>query len=257
MAFRVAKLPSLVKFNSSTSCNFLEGYEEFVRNKIATEKSEPSTKTFSPSSFRCERKQWFRLRGAVPDPVTAPDTVLEFTAEVGTARHRVIQQNLKEYLGDDWIDVAKYIAENVSKEVKCEVSGDGLETLVEFFDPPVRFAVDGIVRIDGEYYLLEIKTSNHGAFEELSDPKSIHIDQIKCYSALLGITNVLVLYEDRQYGEMKCYQVKYTSSDHLQVFNKMAKIQSMAENNLAPERLPFDDYACTNCEYRKKCKEWG
>ena len=270
MAFRTANLQALVKFNSDASRKFIQKYEGFVLRKIESEVSEPPHRTFAPSSFRCSRKQWFRLRGTQPDKVERPDVALNFSAEVGTARHKVIQQNLKEMLKDDWIEVEDYFkstglsfeyADKQSLPSKSKYiltkSDDRLETLVESTDIPVRFAVDGIIRIDGKIYLLEIKTSDHGAFAELTDPKPIHVDQVKCYCALLNLFNVLMVYEDRQYGDMKCYQVNFSSLDQIDVIEKMKDLQTMAQSNLAPERLPHGDYMCSNCEYKKKCKEWG
>ena len=258
MAFRTANLQALVKFNSDASRKFIQKYEGFVLRKIESEVSEPPHRTFAPSSFRCSRKQWFRLRGTQPDKVERPDVALNFSAEVGTARHKVIQQKLKEMLKDDWIEVEDYFkSTELPSNYILTKSDDGLETLVEFTDIPVRFAVDGIIRIDGKIYLLEIKTSDHGAFAELTDPKPIHIDQVKCYCAMLNLFNVLMVYEDRQYGDMKCYQVNFSSLDQIDVMEKMKDLQKMAQSNLAPERLPYGDYMCSNCEYKKKCKEWG
>lgn len=258
MAFRTANLQALVKFNSDASRKFIQQYEGFVLRKIESEVSEPPHRTFAPSSFRCSRKQWFRLRGTQPDKVERPDVALNFSAEVGTARHKVIQQNLKEMLKDDWIEVEDYFkSTELPSNYILTKSDDGLETLVEFTDIPVRFAVDGIIRINGKIYLLEIKTSDHGAFAELTYPKPIHIDQVKCYCAMLNLFNVLMVYEDRQYGDMKCYQVNFSSLDQIDVMEKMKDLQTMAQSNLAPERLPHGDYMCSNCEYKKKCKEWG
>lgn len=258
MAFRTANLQALVKFNSDASRKFIQQYEGFVLRKIESEVSEPPHRTFAPSSFRCSRKQWFRLRGTQPDKVERPDVALNFSAEVGTARHKVIQQNLKEMLKDDWIEVEDYFKSiELPSNYILTKSDDGLETLVEFTDIPVRFAVDGIIRIDSKIYLLEIKTSDHGAFAELTDPKPIHIDQVKCYCAMLNLFNVLMVYEDRQYGDMKCYQVNFSSLDQIDVMEKMEDLQTMAQSNIAPERLPHGDYMCSNCEYKKKCKEWG
>lgn len=258
MAFRTANLQALVKFNSDASRKFIQKYEGFVLQKIESGVSEPPHRTFAPSSFRCSRKQWFRLRGTQPDKVERPDVALNFSAEVGTARHKVIQQNLKEMLKDDWIEVEDYFKSiELPSNYILTKSDDGLETLVEFTDIPVRFAVDGIIRINGKIYLLEIKTSDHGAFTELTDPKPIHVDQVKCYCALLNLFNVLMVYEDRQYGDMKCYQVNFSSLDQIDVMEKMKDLQTMAQSNLAPERLPHGDYMCSNCEYKKKCKEWG
>lgn len=254
--FRTANLSALVKFNSAASSKFITMYEGFVQDKIRNEKSGPSSPTFAPSSFRCERKNWFRLRGVEVDPIDNPDVSLDFKARMGTACHQIIQTNLKEALGEDWIDVESYLKSNPIP-YEYELSVGELETRVSIEDPPVRFACDGIIRWEGKLYLLEIKTADYSSFSDLTDPKEVHMDQIKCYATLLGISDVLVLYQDRQHGDLKCYEISISLSDKQKVLDKMRYIQHMAECNLAPDRLDRSDYMCSNCEYLSKCKEWG
>ena len=260
MSFKPANLARLAKFNSAVSSDFLEFYETFVDNKIKLKNSEPAHKTFAPSGFRCKRKMWFRLRGTEPDQPKSADRVLNFSAEIGTACHRIIQNNLREALQDDWINVSEYLeSSGVSYQYSCKSGGDGLETQIEFKDPPIRFACDGIIRWKGELYLLEIKTSEFSSFDNLTDPKDEHIAQVKCYAALLNLSKVLFVYQDRQYGSIKVYEYTVTDNDKSQVIDTMHYVQDMANANLAPEPLPKGDKWCTPsmCPYYKKCSEWG
>ena len=258
MAWRTANLAACVAFNSGVTNRLRENYRGFVQDKIIKEKSEPSSKTFAPSSFRCERKSWFRLRGVQPDVLKSPDVGLEYKAEVGTARHLVIQSNLRDMLGDDWVPVSEYLQSNpIPYEYELEVADSGLETKVAIMNPPIHFACDGILRIDGKIYLLEIKTCERSSFDELTDPKPGHLDQIKCYCALLGIQDIIFIYEDRLYGDMKFYEYHVSLSDMQAVIKKMEYIMQMADANLAPDRLDRSDYMCSNCEYKSKCTEWG
>lgn len=258
MAFREANLGRLVKFNSAASSDFIDAYEQHWENKIAAKNAEPKHKTFAPSSFRCPRVSWFRLRGVQPDSIPTPDKTLDFSAQVGTACHENIQRNLAEMLKADWIDVAEYL-ENLKPNYKYKVEKSGFETRIEIDSPPVRFACDGIIRWRGELYLLEIKTSEYSSFDQLTDPKSIHLDQIKFYASLLGLKKALVLYQDRTYGVLKCYEVTISQSDVEYVKNKIQYIIDMVDANLAPERLDRTDSWCSPnmCPYYKKCKEWG
>lgn len=258
MAFRGVDFAHLVRFNSSTSCKLIDSYESYVRSQLMNKSAEVKSCTFAPSSFRCDRKNWFRLRGTKTDVLTNPDLVLNFQAEVGTARHAAIQERMQSIYGNDWLDVEEYLATRVPKiPYEYTVSKHGLETLVSITDPPVRFACDGLIRINGTVYLLEIKTADYKSWDSLTAPKDVHIDQIRCYCALLGIHNVLVLYEDRQHGELKCFEISFTDADLQSVMDKFKYIQRMADSNLAPARLDFSDYMCLNCEYRVKCAQWG
>lgn len=258
MAFRGANLSRLVKFNSATSSDFINSYEKFWEDKIASQNNQPKHKTFAPSSFRCPRVSWFRLRGVQPDEIKNPDMTLDFTAIVGTAVHENIQENLEVMLGHHWIDVGEHL-EELSPHWKYEIEKKGHETLIEIECPPVRFACDGIIRLDGKKYLLEIKTSEYSSFDELTNPKERHMDQVKFYCTMLGLDGALVLYVDRQYGGLKCYEVSVTSSDRNYIWDKINYILECVDTMIAPERLPKDDVNCNPnmCPYYKRCKEWG
>lgn len=260
MAFRSVNFAHLARFNSATSSDFLDFYENFVDSKIAAKNAEPANKTFAPSSFRCNRRSWFRLRGVQPDTPKTFDRTLSFAADIGTACHRIIQTNLRDALGEDWIAVKDYLAANpIPYEYKLEDSDDGLETKVEIMNPPLRFACDGIIKWKGEYYLLEIKTSEFTSWDDLTDPKSEHVDQIKCYASILGIHKILTIYQDRQYGGIKSYEMFVSDADMKSVKDRFKYVQDMVEANLAPEALPKGDKWCTPsmCPYHKKCREWG
>lgn len=247
------------KFNSAVSGKFLDSYTEFVMSKLSANAASIPHQTFAPSSMRCDRRSWFRLRGVAPDTNRVPDMALNFTAEIGTACHRIIQSNLIELLGDDWIAVPKYLASiEFPYNYSLEVSGDGLETKICIQDPPINFACDGIVKYDGELYLLEIKTSEFSAWQDMMNPKSEHIDQILCYATLLQLDHILMMYQDRQYGGLKCYELRVAPSQKQGVLDKVNRVMEAVRTNIAPDGLPKGDKWCTPqmCSYYNKCKEY-
>ena len=258
MGFRSVNPASLATFNSATSCEFLECIESGIDDSICSKDNEPKHKTFAPSSFRCLRAMWFRLRGTQPDPHTSVDRALNFFAHLGTSCHEYLQGIISEKLGDNWIEVADYLAENpIEYEYTLEKSG--YETRVETTSPyPVRFACDGIVKLDGEYYLLEIKSCSPDKFKDLTDPLDRHVDQVKCYGTILNLSKVLFVYIDRSYGEMKCYQYEVKPSDREEVIKKFQSVMWAAEYQIAPEPLPKGDSQCTSsmCPYYHTCKDW-
>lgn len=258
MGFRQTNFARLAKFNSAASSDLIDIYEKEVDRQIAARNSEPKHKAFAPSSFRCLRYSWFRLRGVQPDVVQAPDRTLQFTADIGTACHELIQGYLSSALGEDWIDVGDYL-NTVWKDKKYSIEKHGFETRISLDDPPMRFACDGIVRLNGILYLLEIKTSDFSSFDELTDPKQKHVDQIKCYATKLGIDRVLVLYQDRLYGGLKCYELKITEADKQMVEERIDTVLECVETNIAPERLEWSDSWCSPsmCAYHNRCREWG
>lgn len=253
--FREVNFAHLAKFNSDASRILIDTYETQITKTIQEKCAGPSSCTFAPSSMRCKRKSWFRLRGAKPDYLDNPDSVLDFTANIGTAIHAMVQKTLSQALGDDWIEVEDYLSEHPIAYSYALVKS-GYETRVEIADPPIKFACDGIVRINGKYYLLEIKTADYSSWDKLTEAKPYHMDQIKSYATILGIESVLTLYVDRQYGGVKSYEYLISLPEMMQVKQDMAYVLDCLSKNLAPERLPATDYMCRNCEYRLKCQEW-
>lgn len=257
MAFKSLESIQLARFNSADSNDFLDFYEGALDESILEGESETPSRTFAPSQIRCKRVSWFRLRGVAPEKEIVVDRALNFTAKIGTACHQNIQEVLSKKLGADWIDVDDYLkSHKTDYEYKC--IKNGYETQVEIFKPvPIKFAPDGIIFWKGKYWLLEIKTSEYSSFDKLSAPKPHHLDQIKAYATLLGIHNVLVLYQDRMYGNLKCYSVNVTDKDMEQIWCMFNEVLDCVDKNIAPPK-PDNTRYCTPsyCRYYNKCKEW-
>ena len=245
------------RFNSDTSCDFLDAYNDFAMQQVIDAETRQPSQTFAPSTIRCKRISWFRLRGVAPEPETNVDMGQNFTAQVGTACHQVIQNNLALMLGKDWLDVEEYfISANLPYEYKC--TKNGTETMVELTDPPIKFAPDGILRYKDKIRLLEIKTSEYDSFNKLSAPKPHHMDQIKCYCTLLQLHDAIVIYQDRLYGGIKCFEVHVTDAEMSAIRNMFTEVQDYVRKNIAPPKLPRGDRWCTksHCRYYGKCQEW-
>lgn len=255
MGFQRANFNTVISFNSAFSSRLLDIYREQSIQDIRAESARAKSRTFAPSGMRCLRKQWFRLRGVETDTLENPDLALDFRAKVGTDRHVAIQKRLQKALGKDWISVKDYLEDNPIP-FSYEITESGMESLIKIESPPIKFAVDGIIRIDGRIFLLEIKTCDYSSFEMLTQQKPVHEDQVTLYASILGINDVLFLYEDRQNGGMKSYQYTVKESAMSDTMAKLGYVMNMAEMNLAPDRLPSSDYMCSNCEYSKKCSEW-
>lgn len=262
MAFREFDSAHLARFNSATSSEFLSAYESFVDAQILKQNAEPAHKAIAPSSFRCDRRSWFRLRGTIPDVAPTADYELEWAAQMGTACHRVIQSNLIAMLGPNWISVSDYLrnhATTLNWKYTLTPAEDSSETFVEIQDPPIRFACDGIVFWAGKFWLLEIKSLDHGSWNDLTDPKDEHADQVRCYATYLGLDGVLFMYVDRQYGRIKCYEVAIHKYEKQDILRRVDRIIQYVDANLAPAGLPKGDKWCSPsyCPYYKKCNEYG
>lgn len=261
MAFRRAlDVKSLkgISYNSKEAKDFLNFYSSNVQRAVSEENQHVPSRTFAPSSFRCKRQQWFRLRGTKPDASASADVALNFIANVGTHCHEQIQKNLSEFLEDDWLNVKEYLLSNPPK-YKYSLKQSGYETRVSVENPPVKFSCDGLVRVQGKVYLLEVKTSELNSMKLLVAPKQEHLDQVKCYCTLLGVQDAFVLYQDRQYGSLKCFTYHLTDSDKSYILNNMEYVLDCVKRNLVPDPLPSNDKWCSSsyCKYYATCKKWG
>lgn len=260
MAFTQAHSTLIGRFNSTRSCELLEAYDSYRDSKIQKNISRVASKTIAPSAFRCARRCWFRLRGAEPDTLKNPDKILDFSANLGTACHTIMQTDLKNMLGCDWLDVTTYLDTiNFKARYKYTLKStdNSLETRISIESPPINFSCDGIIRWKGEIYLLEIKTCDYGTFQDLISPKAEHIDQVKLYASLLQLSNVIFIYQDRVYGNIKVYEYEVTRSDVKYVNDTIQYILDCVDAQVAACRLPRGDKWCINCPYTVKCKEWG
>lgn len=261
MAFRRVKDTSplsSIKYNSPESKSFLDMYESNVYAALAEQEQRIPSKSFAPSSIRCARQQWFRLRGTKPDSVSCPDATLKFIADIGTHCHESVQRKLSSFLGDNWLDVETYLKFH-APAYKYTVRKNGYETQVRVEDPPVRFSCDGLIEFNDKVYLLEIKTSEAGAMKQLVGPKPEHLDQIMCYCTLMDVHDAMVLYQDRQYGECKCFTYHLSDRDKAKIVNTFEEVQSYVNRNIVPPALPVGDKWCNSsyCKYFKSCRKWG
>lgn len=244
------------EFNSALASDFLEFCNKIQEDKVQAARTKRSSKTFAPSSMHCDRVSFFRLRGTEPDKDIKVDKSMEFMAMLGKAMHEDAQADIKRTLGPNWLDVAEYL---VSRGIPAEtkVSESGLETLVRFSDPPVKFAVDGLLRWQGEIILFEMKSCEYESFRSLSGVKPHHVDQVDCYLTMLDLCKSLVLYRERRYGGMKCFEHSIKDSGKRALRARMDNVMECAEAGIAPPKLPAGDKACSVCKYKTACRQWG
>lgn len=240
-------------FNSANSCAFLQLFNSALEESVIQDYSKPHAQAFAPSSFYCDRKLWFRLRGVNPDTPTSTDTYGEFIKTIGTACHTWVQSLLKNKLGEDWIDVEDYL-KSISVPYEYLCTKDGYETHVEVKDPPFRYSVDGLLRFKDTIYLLEIKSLEHSVFETIFEPRDKDVAQTDAYQSLTYVEDVLYVYIDRLTGTLKCFEY-HNDVSYDKLVEKCREIMQLADCRIAPPRIE-DKNLCSMCEYNKKCKEW-
>lgn len=250
-------ISDISNYNSEQSRLLYNNYNDFIINEIKSKQVKSGSKNIAPSSVRCARKSWFRLRGSECTAANSVDTHLDFFAKVGSACHLMLQKRFVDMFGDSWLDVSEYLSTIYDTSQYACVKYD-YETNVQLLHIPIKFSVDGLIRINDTVYILEIKSIAYNSFVDLSDIKSEHKDQAICYATYLKVHNVLFVYIDRTYGDIKCYEFNVTDDMMDKMHSQVQSIIDAVDTNIPPSKLPSGDSWCNpnRCEYYKVCKEY-
>lgn len=201
----------------------------------------------SPSSLSCPISAAFKLNGC---PVEEEKTTFrrESIPNHGTFRHSEIQTFLAR---SGWVvDVEEYIkSHNLPLDI---ISKTATEVKVQSREFPIHCMCDGILCIDGEYYILEIKTESQAKNNVREKADSKHQDQIVTYSMLFKIPNVLFIYEGRDTLTQKYFLQKVSVAEWEK---QRSYIENIVSNKTTPWLLNRNSLACTYCKYKKRCME--
>lgn len=225
--------------NTGDAAALLEGlFREFkvVKGKV------PSP-YISPSGLSCPIDMAFKLQG-IPTEDSKESFQSRQFADNGTDRHDRIQEFLSKT--PYWVDVAEYVKEKGLPLTIVEQVGH--EVLLVSDEYRTRFRCDGILLIEGEYYVLEIKTERGSQTAKRTGPSENHYLQGLTYTMLLDVNKIMWVYEGREYLEQKPFVqvVAEKEKDYIKEY-----IKNIIANVDTPENLPFDKKGCRYSSYTK------
>jgi len=145
----------------------------------------------------------------------------------------------------------------------------GIEFVMEetpINDPKMRLAgkLDAVIRLDGKYYVLEIKSANRFTFDEIihQGPKEEHLLQLQLYlyyvQNLFRIpTNIgILLYKCKDTSRFWEFPVSFDEKEVNTFFLLMRNVEDYLSKNILPERpYKITDWRCQYCEYQQVCWE--
>lgn len=243
---------------------FLDDFNKaLIEIEKEREQPDPPDGFFRPSSmYGCERMLWLgQMHGDSKDK-DKYDPNLIGICESGTDRHARIQhvvQNMKR-LGFDCIalDVEEEVEKARARGVNTTFIGwnsERTEARCRNDDYSIYFQPDGVILYRGRKYLLEIKTETVFGFQKRVMPKDAHLDfQATCYSAGMGLNNIMFVYECRDNTAKKPYIVSVTDEMRANVLNKIKRVKWYIKTNTCP---PMEKDKCTYCKYKTLCKSIG
>lgn len=186
-----------------TKPTFPELMLDKVINGAILHQATKTNPTLSPSCLGCQRAAAFKLSGTLGrDEIETYESNL--AAEMGVFIHERLQKFMS--ASPIWVDVEQYISQHPelnlmlapkqkhAGEVSLIFSGsrNGMNL------PPFSFQCDGIVNIDNEYFIVEIKSESESAWQARVAPNPKHSAQAVSYAFLYGIPRILWIYASRE-----------------------------------------------------------
>jgi len=214
------------------------------------------SKTYKPSSLNCIRNMYYQMIGE-PIEKSKESPELIGICESGIDRHERLQKAInhlcKTYHKKDkyiWISVRDYIKEHKLDQIEI-VKERGFETKCRHKGLNLSFMCDGILKINGIYYVLEIKTETLFKFQNRKEIDKDHLNQAGCYALAFEIDRVLFLYENRDNCSKKLFRHRVLHSDKEKVKNKILKCDGHVKEVSVPPKEKYK--GCQYCRYRKNC----
>jgi CRISPR/Cas system-associated exonuclease Cas4 (RecB family) len=256
----LAKLISETVKEKSVEEEFLFQLNETISRLDAENPRKPS-QSYKPSSLGgCMRNMYYQVIGAEQDPNQKREASNVGITESGSDRHERIQKAVSEMkrVGYDfeWIDVADYL-EKWPQDGTVVVERQGMETKLKNTILNLSFLCDGIVRFNGEYYVLEIKTEASFKFNGRSEAVDKHKYQATAYSVALGIDKIIFIYENRDFCSKKSFLYEVTQNDKEErVIHRIATCDSYVERGVVPPKTTVQS-ECKYCSYKERCAKDG
>jgi CRISPR/Cas system-associated exonuclease Cas4 (RecB family) len=217
---KISKKAGVIRDATLTIKAMKERIEEFNHGE------DPVGDFFHPSSLGgCLRRTWFSAKGAKPEGKAREDALRDYyTFETGTALH-VLTQNL------------------------CERAGILEQREVPILSTKHKIIghADGIVKIDGVRYLLEIKTINmRGYATVVKQPMHSHKVQMHAYMGPLKLKWSIIYYICKDTGQIREHVIQFDEKFYKQwVHDRVHGYFQKLHANIMPER----EEGGSNCQY--------
>jgi CRISPR/Cas system-associated exonuclease Cas4 (RecB family) len=118
---------------------------------------------------------------------------------------------------------------------------------------------DAIICLDGENYVLDIKSINSMVFKKLTEPKEENVYQIQLYMHYFQIKKGILLYIDKDQQDIKEFILEYDPVLASNLLRSFENLKNKIEKDIVPPAL-FDyptNWQCSYCQYRQLCDMAG
>jgi len=178
--------------------------------------------TFAPSYFNACRRQIFYKKTGI-EPSNKITESAYFKMALGDSSHVKIQQIISDLKNVKMLEYEK-------------------EKTIDFVGLIFNYRVDGIIEINNEKYILEIKTIYGAGFKYIeNEPKKEHLLQMYLYMNFEKIRKGILLYVGRDNGFMVEYiydinQMKDIENETRNKIKELKELKKMIEGKKIPDR---------------------
>ncbi len=216
------------------------------------------SKTYKPSSMQCIRNMYYQVTGQEPD-VSHSSYIGVGICNSGSDIHIRIQtavEQMKENGIDcEFVSVADFVKQR-NLDYLDVVANTKTETKLYHKTLNMSFMCDGIIKYNGHYYILELKTENSNKFWQRNNVDPKHHNQAIAYSVAFGIDEVIFVYISRDTLDMKSYMYQVTNDMKQELVGRIDLCDKYAEQLKVPPK-PFDipKSVCQYCNYAQSCRK--
>jgi len=252
MKSRLGKILQQYRTSADVGDQFVAMLDQTIEQSHPYQKPSLSLK---PSSLgTCLRRSYYELTGAEVNH-TLPSAELVGMGESGTDRHvrlqRQIQAMARQGFACEWVDVEEYLKQFPQPGVTVRRRA-GAEVGLAYEPLGLHLYLDGIVKFMGKYYILELKTETSFKWTTRKGPAPEHAVQVACYSLVVGLSDVLMIYENRDTCKKKGYHVVVTHEERQAIRDYVEKVRWYVQQSALPPRTE-DLTNCRYCPYTNIC----
>lgn len=253
----IGRLIDMAKEELPVEESFLGDLKRSIEKEELQNKRKPS-QYYKPSSMNCIRNMFYQRVGKDLDE--KPESYVGIgICNAGTDIHIRTQRavlHMKD-MGFDcrYIDVAKYVQKHGLADIEI-VDKKGFETKLFNKVLQMSFLCDGIIKYQGNYYILEIKSESSYKWITRKDVDVSHYNQATAYSISLNIDKVLFVYINRDTLDMKSFMFIPTSDMKNDLIGLIDNCEGYVKRLVAPPK-PADvaRKTCEYCLYKTACRK--
>ncbi len=118
---------------------------------------------------------------------------------------------------------------------------------------------DAIISLDGELYVLDIKSINSMIFRTLEESKPENFQQVQLYLHFFNIKKGVLLYVDKDQQNMKEFVFDYDKQLSDSLLEDFKKLKVKIDKDTIPQRLADwpQNWQCQYCQFKDICSTAG